>query len=237
MLGLAILGLALFVGSVLIAQWYVQADPRAVARLIRWGSVVLALGLLAGIAVARAWNWIPAIAIALLPWLINFRQLRGLAGSRRRPSTGQTSSVRTRYFEVTLDHDTGDMDGIVLEGPDAGSRFTDLSLEALLDLLQVCAEEDEHAASVLAAYLDRTHPGWRESAGAEEPPRDQSSRGSGPRMSAEEAREILGVDEGASEDEIKAAHRRLMKRYHPDHGGSSYLASKINEAKDRLLGS
>jgi DnaJ-domain-containing protein 1 len=54
-------------------------------------------------------------------------------------------------------------------------------------------------------------------------------------MSLREAREILGVDENAGRREIDAAYRRLMQRAHPDHGGSTGLASQLNAARDRLL--
>ena len=54
-------------------------------------------------------------------------------------------------------------------------------------------------------------------------------------MDVEEAYATLGLEPGASADAVKQAHRRLMKKLHPDQGGSTYLASKINQAKDVLL--
>ncbi|MBN4046472.1 DnaJ domain-containing protein [bacterium AH-315-P15] len=77
-----------------------------------------------------------------------------------------------------------------------------------------------------------------------EPREDEGSRqqshhyakspGLGP-MSENEACEVLGLPKDASSEEIRDAHKRLIKQYHPDHGGSDYLAAKINMAKDILL--
>jgi DnaJ-domain-containing protein 1 len=99
----------------------------------------------------------------------------------------------------------------------------------LLDLLATLRVEDSDGAQLLEAYLDRTHPDWRDASA----PSSAPSEG---KMSRAEAARLLGVAETASEDEIKAAHRRLMMKVHPDHGGSDYLAAKINAAKATLLG-
>jgi DnaJ-domain-containing protein 1 len=85
------------------------------------------------------------------------------------------------------------------------------------------------------AYLDRRDPGWRENS------QTDATTGSGRRgwstgkMTEEEAYQILGVQPGASAKDIGLAHRSLMKKLHPDQGGSTYLAARVNEAKDVLL--
>jgi DnaJ-domain-containing protein 1 len=81
--------------------------------------------------------------------------------------------------------------------------------------------------ALLEAWLDRTDPAWRE-----EPP---PAPAAGP-MTRAEALAVLGLAEGASEADIRAAHRRLMQSAHPDRGGSDWLAARINEARAVLLG-
>jgi hypothetical protein len=150
-----------------------------------------------------------------------------------RRTEGQKSSVQTQMLSMELDHDSGDMDGEVLAGLFKGRRLNDMPLAQLLRLLEECQAATDQSANLLEAYLDRTHAGWRTAAGS------RASTGKPPppgAMTREEAYAVLGLKPNSGEKEIRAAHRRLMKQYHPDHGGSDYLAAKINQAKDILVG-
>ena len=150
-------------------------------------------------------------------------------------STGQRSRVRTQVLEMELDHDTGEMEGVVLKGKYVGRALIDLTLAQLLDVFGECEAAGDQSPSLLEAYLDRHHPDWHEDAAASGFEERQSPSGTSA-MSRDEAFEILGLEPDASEEEIAKAHKMLMKRFHPDQGGSSYLAAKINQAKDVLLG-
>jgi len=173
-------------------------------------------------------------AIPLVQRLLSAAQLYRWVKSMRGPSPGQTSSVETGFVRMTLNHDTGDMDGEVIRGRFSGSQLADLGLEELLVLYGECSGEDAQSSAVLEAYLDRRFgEKWRErTEGRDE--RHAGTRGNGS-MTPEEARQILGVGPEASEREIVEAHRRLMQKVHPDRGGSPYLAAKLNQAKDLLL--
>lgn len=149
----------------------------------------------------------------------------------------QVSEIRTRFLLMRLDHGSGVMDGEVLEGPFAGRRLSDLGLDALLRMLELYRDQDVQSAAVLEAYLDRERgPEWREqaTAGGGEGTTGQARAAGGP-LSESEAWAILGLAPGADAEAIRAAHRRLMQKLHPDRGGSDYLAAKINEAKRVLL--
>ena len=137
---------------------------------------------------------------------------------------------------MDLDHDSGHMEGWCLKGQFAGRALSSLSHNELLQLLKELRERDPQGALLIEAYLDRRSQGWREqnsnTDAREEPKRYREPRG---RMTAKEAYDVLGLETVARGDEICAAHRRLMMKLHPDQGGSTYLASRINEAKEVLL--
>lgn len=166
-----------------------------------------------------------------------FNAFRRRATASRKPAPGRTSDVETRFLRMSLDHDSGDLDGVVLEGPLAGRRLSELKLEQLLDLLASCRTEDPKSAAVLEAYLERTHAdAWRE---RDDPGASGWAAGGGGAlgMSLAEARQILEVEADATRSDIIEAHRGLIQKMHPDRGGSTFLAAKINRAKETLLAS
>lgn len=142
----------------------------------------------------------------------------------------QVSQVETTYLRMTLDHESGTMSGEVLAGPYTGSAIESMPPKDIAALLEDCEENDREAATILEAWADRTlGDGWREAAEAEEAAPE-------PTMSANEAYHILGLEPGASPEAVRSAYHRLMQKLHPDLGGSTYLAAKVNEARERLLG-
>ena len=239
--GYLLLGLALLACLMLLARWFVRADPKSLATAVKWVGAVLA-GLVALFLVVRGQA---PLAFALgVAALMLWRRLRragasgglfgGGFGSGGGPAPGPSSDVETAYLRMSLDHDSGEMDGEVLRGAFEGRRLSSLELDELLDLLAECARADEQSVRLIEAYLDRTHEAdWREHVDARHRARGPAGEA---RMTPDEAREILGVGPEATEDEIKEAHRRLMQKNHPDRGGSTFIAAQINLAKEVLLG-
>lgn len=203
-----------------------------VALLALTGRFYLVLALLAGL--------LPLLR-RLLPGLLMGRIFRGfgipgMGSQRSRASTGNRSRVTSDILEMTLDHDSGDMSGKVLKGAFSDRDLGDLGEGEFIELLQYCREHDSDSARLLETYLDRRFgDSWREDDRAEPSGSEQATGGarSGP-LTRDEALEILGLEPGASREEIVQAHRQMMQKMHPDRGGSTYLASLINEAKDVL---
>lgn len=211
---------------------FTKADPKRVARALQWIGGIAALAL-AGFLLFRG-----AIAIAipigafglgLLGWT-SFWPASFTARTQR--STGQVSHVRTAFLEMELDHDTGMMRGRVVAGSYQGASLDALDRATLIKLL---SEVDDDSRDLLAAYLDRMAPGWREQAQHDAASGSRPHSAGGGKMTEEEAYQILGLKRGASNEEISRAHRSLIKKLHPDQGGTTYLAARINEAKDVLL--
>lgn len=170
-----------------------------------------------------------------VPFLKNvYRKYQAKKTAGSGSSQAQTSSVNSRYIRMTLNHDSGAISGEILEGRFAGQMLQDLTLNQLLLLLEEC-QADNESVSLIMAYLDREHPDWRDTAQNASASQSHSPSQDTGKMTVQEAYEILGLPEGASVEDIKAAHRKLISKLHPDHGGSTYLSSKINMAKDTLL--
>jgi hypothetical protein len=190
------------------------------------------LGALVALLLPIAQRLLPLL-VRILPWLSRLR-----AGHRRQQNrSGQSSTVRSRMILMTLDHDSGDIDGEVLEGPFSGQKLSALSEAQFIELLQACRASDQDSARLLETYLDkRFGQSWREDDPGDNQGESVNGSASDGQMTEKDALDILGLEAGADRDAIVDAHRRLMQRNHPDRGGSAWLAARINEAKSVLLG-
>ena len=170
---------------------------------------------------------IPLVFIGISWWRRNRSQ-------RPVPSAeGPKSTVRSANLEMELDHDTGDIDGRVLTGRLQGARLSSLNEEELLSLYREIAADPDSVA-LLESFLDRHQSDWRDRV---DPYSFRSQGGVSDfnQMTRQEAYQILGLEPGASQEEIHQAWRRLIKGVHPDSGGSAFLATQINTARDILL--
>jgi hypothetical protein len=207
---------------------FAKADPKGLALgARRAGGVAALVG--AAVLLFRG-NFAFALPLGITGFgLLGWGPWQGLARRTQR-SSGQVSRVRSALLEMELDHDTGAMHGRIIVGPRAGTSLDALDVPAVIAML---SEVDEESRSLLAAYLDRRDAGWRQN--TDDGARARDVRRPSGKMTEEEAYQILGVAPGASADEITRAHRSLMKKLHPDQGGSTYLAARVNEAKELLM--
>jgi len=227
-----ILGVAVLILLLWAANAFSKADPKQAARLLRTmggaGALIFAAFLMfrgeIGVAVP-----VGLFGLGLLGWVSLWP---ATFGARTQKSTGQTSRVRTAFLEMELEHDSGTMRGSVLAGRRQGASLDSLDQPMLLDLF---GEIDGDSRDLLAAYLDRKAPGWREHAQGDAAAGSGKGAARSGKMTEEEAYQILGIQSGASAQDITRAHRSLMKKLHPDQGGTTYLAARVNEAKDVLL--
>ncbi len=228
-LGLIALLLALFA-----MQAYTRASPAVLARNIRWGVGLAALGG-AFVLLIRGAVLLAVPLGALGTWLLWHQGPGHPWGGRGSTSQGLngSSGVTTKFLEMHLDHATGTMEGRVLEGAFSGRELSSLRPVELAQLWQEYRWTDPASAQLVEAYLDRSYPTWREDMARTESATSSSATSA---MTRSEALDILGLDDTADADAIRQAHRALMAKMHPDRGGSTYLAAKINQAKDVALG-
>ncbi|MEP1207926.1 MAG: DnaJ domain-containing protein [Rhizobiaceae bacterium] len=223
----------LFLLAVIALGVFVSVNPATLAVIIRR---IVPLVLIVGGGVLIFLKQSGPGSILLFAGIALWRRMRGVGrlGSGK-ATPNQRSSVRSAALEMELDHETGAMNGLVLVGVHEGKELDLMERDDLFELRAEIADDGESLA-LLDAYLDRRLAGWREDAHADADTGQRAAPSSGP-MGKKEAYEVLGLSAGASVEDIRKAHRRLMKTAHPDSGGSTFLAAKINEAKDVLLSS
>jgi hypothetical protein len=221
-----VLGLA---ACAALLAWFVRADAATIAKVLRYGPAI-GLGAVGVLAILTGRGGLGGLLLTFAVAL--FGRARQTSGGVTRQS-GKTSVVRTALMEMELDHDTGEMDGIMLEGPHKDVPFSMMDPQTLMELYQ-SLDTDAESAALFETYLDRIVPAWRDDAHT----RADNGQGTAPSsgaMTQKEAYDILGLEPGAEPELIRKAHRRLMQRVHPDLGGSGFLAARINAAKDLLL--
>lgn len=200
----------------------------------------LGIALVATIALAATghMNWVGAAFTALLvalrqslPLVLRLFPMLASLRHKRAPTGGQCSTVQTALLRMQLDHDTGELQGEVLKGNFQGWRLADMDRTQLEQFFAYCRSEDADSLQLLTSYLQQRFPGAADFSQQSQ----QASRG-GHSMTRSDALAALGLTEGATPEEIVAAHRKLIQKLHPDRGGNDFLAAQINQARDVLLG-
>jgi hypothetical protein len=234
LLGLGALALAIF-GLSAIANARIEALKSALKWIAMIGGGAVALFLLFTGRGGQALM----LAVVLGPLAMRFwNQAKAARTFSRggRPGEGSASEVATAFLRMRLDHDTGTMSGTVLSGEFRGRELAELALPDLIQLWLSLRAEDQESVPLLEAWMDRRFgEAWRDAA-AEAAGEEEGPRAAGGPLTRADAYAILGLKDGASREEIREAHRRLMRAAHPDRGGSDWLAARINEARDVLLG-
>jgi hypothetical protein len=222
----------------LLLQMFRAANPAVLARALKIAGGVISLAVAAFVGIRGELAVAIPLGIfgaGLLGWApfgtTAFPNFGGKFPGASRRSSGQTSQVRSQFLDMALDHDTGAMSGRIIAGPYAGRLLDEFDLDALTAMSSAF---DGESTALLESYLDRRFPAWRQHAKGNAAG-GQRRAATGGKMTDEEAYQILGLQPGAGRDEIGRAHRALMKKLHPDQGGSTYLAARVNEAKDTLL--
>jgi len=215
--------------AALLLVVFLRATPAALAATVRIvGPGLLVAAGLALVAIGRAGIGTVLVAAALAWFGVSRLSRRNV-----KPKPSPRAMVRTAALEMELDHETGALEGVVLAGRKEGQVLGKMGKVELVALYRELAGDAE-TRQLLEAYLDSRFPAWRKDAKANGGKGLRGPPGSGP-MTKEEAYKVLGLEAGAAAADVREAHRRLMQRLHPDVGRTSFLAARINEAKDVLL--
>lgn len=227
--------------GLILLGWFLWLRSKSPADR-RKANIMLLIGVCAAalfyLMVTGKLNWIGALLALSLPFARRILPLLPFIGKlfkhyqNKQTSSGNTSEVSSRILRMRLDHETSSLDGDVLEGPLQGRQLATLSESEFIQLLNYCRKNDAQSARLLETYLDkRFGDSWREDDKAGDGTDNTTQNVS----DTDKAYQILGLEPGASKEEVIEAHRRLMQKLHPDRGGSDYLAAEINQAKDLLL--
>jgi hypothetical protein len=216
-----------------LSKTFLRTDATALARALKVVGGIMSMG--AAVLLGLRGRIDMAVLVGGMgAWLLGWSAslpgpLKNFGQARRR-----TSRMRSALIEVEIDHSNGAIRGVVLAGTFIGRRLEDLDLPSLQRLQAECRIVDPDGLPLLEAYLDRRFSAWRENAHGDDNARASRQPQPGA-MTKEEAYQILGLQPGASVDDIQRAYRTLMKKLHPDQGGTTYLATRVNEAKEVLL--
>jgi DnaJ domain len=215
-------------------RWFGRVTPASAARVVRGGGYALGAAAMLLLLLRGSFGLVGMLASLLFANAARgganpFAAMRSAAGWGPKP---KPSVARSAAIEMTLDRDSGRMSGLVTAGPQAGRALDQMTRTECLEVYAYCRSDDPEGAALLEAYLDRRFTAWRQAQQGDGDARPGNWDGS---LTRDQAYEILGLAKGASREEIIAAHRGLMKKLHPDHGGSTALAARVNQAKDILL--
>lgn len=239
--GVVILGLAL-----LFLRFLISAQPATIVRLVK-AVLGLALGLFGLMLSVRGVFFfggpVGIYGLLLLARALGWEGMPGLrlpglsldGGPRPGASGGAASGVRTRFLDMTLDHHSGAMEGLIREGAFRGRQLSELSMQEAVTLLREVRIEDPESVRLVEAWLDREHPDWRDEAGGDDGGENGPAGSSHGPMTRAEALRILELEGNPEPDEVREAYKRQMKKHHPDQGGTDEDAARLNAARDLLL--
>jgi hypothetical protein len=232
-----LLGLLTLFGAVLMLRIYASASPASLTRAVRRTAIVSAMLGTALLLLRLPLGYIFIGIGAILPLTLRWRALWPDFGAPLNQPRGKTSRIDTKHLRMALDHDSGALDGLVLAGRHRDQILSKLTLEQLIEVRAECIADDPQGVPLIEAYLDRMHGStWREKEPGRQSSEDASPKHASAIMTRDEAFAVLGLPPTASDAEIRETYHRLIMKLHPDHGGSDYLAAKINQARDVLLG-